>query len=164
MEVGGPALSVEEIIAQDPRERALSLPSPSCHLLSLVHRESSRAHVDEEQEATNDGERLEEVVSEEVASRVRSVHGPEVVDKNLQKRTLSAVERGRGKRRVGVAHVEDAQQQHQEARAPAGLEANGDHDTCAEAKDRDDDSGNRPGALDDEADEEEDEQHSPGKL
>ena len=39
--------------------------------------------VDEQQQAADNAERLEEVVAQEVARRVRGVHGPEVVDEEL---------------------------------------------------------------------------------
>lgn len=61
-------------------------------------------------------------------------------------------------------NVEDAQKEDQERRAPLRLEADDDHDASAEAKERNEDTRERPGALEDEADEEEDEQNSTGEL
>ena len=60
--------------------------------------------------------------------------------------------------------VEDAEESDEEAGAPFGLEAHGDHDTGSEADDGHEDPGERPAALEDEADEEEDQQHPSSEL
>lgn len=111
-------------------------------LLLLVHRETSRTDVDKQQETTDDGQGLEEVVLEEVPLRVSSVDTPPIVNED----------------------VEDAQKSDKETGAPLGLEADGDHDTGAQTNDGDDDTGERPVALEDETNEKEDEEDSAGKL
>jgi hypothetical protein len=83
-----------------------------------------------------------QVVFEEVSLGVRRVNAPPVVDE----------------------HVENAQQGDEETRAPLCLESNGDHDAGTETNDRDEHSGKGPFALEDEADEEEDEEDSTGEL
>lgn len=83
-----------------------------------------------------------QVVLEEVPLRVRRVHAPPVVDE----------------------HVEDAQQEDEERGAVLCLEANGDHDAGSEADDGDEHAGKGPGALEDKADEEEDEEDASGEL
>lgn len=60
--------------------------------------------------------------------------------------------------------VENTQNHDQEARAPPSLESNHHHDASAQAEHRDNDSCERPFALNDESDEKEDEQHSACKL
>lgn len=60
--------------------------------------------------------------------------------------------------------VEDAQDQHQKAGAPSGLESDDDHDASSETENRDNDTCQCPFALDDEADEKEDEQNAAGEL
>ena len=79
---------------------------------------------------------------EEVPLRVSRVNTPEVVDE----------------------HVEDAEQPDEEAGAVLCLEADGNHDARAEADDGDEHAGERPVALKDEADEEEDEQDATREL
>ena len=63
-----------------------------------------------------------------------------------------------------MTHVKDAQEEHKERGAPPCLEADGDHDACAEAKDGHEDTEDGPASLQDESKEEEDEQYSAGKL
>ena len=61
-------------------------------------------------------------------------------------------------------YVENTEQGNKERSAPFRLEPNSDHDTSAETDDRDEDSGKRPAALEDESDEKKDEEDTPGKL
>jgi hypothetical protein len=61
-------------------------------------------------------------------------------------------------------YVEDAQERNEEARTVFRLEPDGDHDASAEADDGDEDAGKRPIALENEADEEEDEEDPAGEL
>ena len=83
-----------------------------------------------------------QVVLQKVPLRMSRVDAPPVVDK----------------------HVEDAQERDEETGTPLGLESDGYHDTRAESDNRDEHSGNGPVALEDEADEEEDEEDSAGEL
>lgn len=61
-------------------------------------------------------------------------------------------------------HVKDAQKRHQEARRVLGLETNSDHDARAETDNRDEHASDGPVALEDKADEEEDEQNATSEL
>ena len=57
--------------------------STSCHLLTFVHRKSAWTKAHKEKQPADNGEGLEEVVTQEVALWVRRMNGPEVVDGNL---------------------------------------------------------------------------------
>lgn len=83
-------------------------------------------------------QRLEEIILEEVALRVRGVHRPEVVRDD----------------------VEDAEDKDEEGGGPLGLEADGNHDARDEADDRDEHAPDAPFSLDDEAQEEEDQENA----
>jgi hypothetical protein len=61
-------------------------------------------------------------------------------------------------------HVKDAQKRHQKARRVFSLEAHSDHDARAETNDRNEHASNGPVALEDEADEEEDEEDAASEL
>lgn len=56
--------------------------------------------------------------------------------------------------------VEHAEDEDKECSRPLGLEANGDHNTSPETNNRDDDAGNSPLALEDEANEQEDQENT----
>ena len=60
-------------------------------------------------------------------------------------------------------HVEDAEHQDEECGRPFSLEADSDHDACGETDDGDEDTTQVPFTLDNEAEEEEDEEHTAGK-
>ena len=59
--------------------------------------------------------------------------------------------------------VEDAENEDEEGGRPLGLEANSDHSASAETKDRDENTHEAPLALEDEAKEQEDEEHTTGQ-
>ena len=61
-------------------------------------------------------------------------------------------------------HVKDAQKRHQEARRVLCLEAHSDHNARAETDDRDEHASNGPVALEDKANEEEDEEDAASEL
>lgn len=111
-------------------------------LLPLVHRESSRSLVDQQQQPAHDAQRLEEVVPQEVPCRVTRVRRPEIVDEE----------------------IEDGEEQDEERGRPTGLEAYGDHDAGSQAKDGNKDAEERPLPLKNEAEEEEDEEHTSCEL
>lgn len=50
----------------------------------------TRPHVDQQQQTADDGQRLEEVIPQEVARRMGRVDGPEVVDEDLWRGVQSA--------------------------------------------------------------------------
>jgi len=79
---------------------------------------------------------------EEVALRVCRVHGPPVVDKD----------------------VEDREEDDEEGRRPLGLEADGNHDARSEADHGHEHTRDGPLALDDETNEQEDEEHTSREL
>lgn len=111
-------------------------------LLLLVDGELAGAAVDEQQKAANDGKDLEEVVLGEVLVGVVLVESPEVVDEE----------------------VEDGEDDDQQGGAELGLEANDNHDAGDGADERDKDPAESPGAAEDEAHKEEDEENTSGKL
>lgn len=129
-------------------------------LLLLVDAELSGAAVDKQQQATHDGQDLEEIVLGKVLVGVVfvelskmsafvtkivarcSTYSPEVVDKD----------------------VEDTQDEDQKSGAELGLESNHNHDTSKQANERDNDSPERPVTAPDKADEQEDEQNTASKL
>lgn len=61
-------------------------------------------------------------------------------------------------------NIESGEQQHEERSTPLCLEANRDHDACSQSKNGNNDTCNVPVALEDEADEQEDEEHTSSKL
>lgn len=68
--------------------------------------------------------------------------------------------------RPPVVHqeVENGEQEDKEGGGPSCLEAYGNHDACAEAEDGNKDAEYRPVALQDEAEEEEDEENPSSEL
>lgn len=60
-------------------------------------------------------------------------------------------------------HVEHAENEDQERSGPFSFEANGNHGTCGETDDRNEDASDGPGALDDESEEKEDKQNTSGE-
>lgn len=101
----------------------------------------TRSHVDEENESSDDGKSLEEVVLEEVALRVGGVDGPPVVGKD----------------------IENAQDEDKEASRPLRLEADRNHNASAHADNGDQNTHDRPFTLDDESEEQEDEENTSGE-
>jgi hypothetical protein len=129
------------------------------NLLLLVDRELTGPHVDKEEETAttnlsaidqckvgvrnlHNREDLEEVVLRKVLVRVVRVQSPPVVD----------------------VEVEDAEDKHQHNSRKLGLKANNNHDAGNESEQASHDSPKAPVATEDEANEEEDEQNTPGKL
>jgi len=117
-------------------------PLRSVRLLLLVYRQTTGAHVYEENETADNRECLEEVVFEEIAGGVARADGPPVVGED----------------------VEYAQHDDEEGGGPLGFEADRHHDTCGEPEDGDEDAHDAPGALEDKPDEQEYEQHTASKL
>lgn len=120
---------------------AYSSISQSVVFLFLVDRQATRSHVDEENESSDDGKSLEEVVLEEVALRVGGVDGPPVVGKD----------------------IENAQDEDKEASRPLRLEADRNHNASAHADNGDQNTHDRPFTLDDESEEQEDEENTSGE-
>lgn len=130
------------------------------HLLLLVDAELAGAAVDQQEETTDNGENLEEIVLGEVLVGVvlvelfngvsdwhflltrRKTHSPEVVHN----------------------HVEHAENDDQQGGAELGLESNNNHHAGGQAQQADNDAENGPLARENEADEEEDEQNTTGEL
>lgn len=121
---------------------ALALVAGLVDLLLLVNAELAWAAVDEEQESTDDGQDLEEVVLGKVLVGVVLVESPEVVDQQ----------------------VEDAQNDNEQSGAVLGLESNDNHDAGDAAKRRDNDAPERPLATEDKSDEEEDQKDTASQL
>lgn len=113
-----------------------------CLKLLLVDRDVSGAHVHEENQPSNDRQRLEEIILQEVPLVVLLVQAPPVVDED----------------------VEQAEEDDEESGRPLGLETDDDHATGDEAKDGNDDAGKGPFTSNEEADKEEDEQDSTCQL
>jgi hypothetical protein len=120
----------------------------------------TRAHIDEQDEATYDGQCLEEVVSadsnnqhlmsqleykgnilEEIPLRVRRVHSPPVVRE----------------------YVEYTQNDNEEDCGPLGFETNGYHTTGSETEEGDKHTCDAPSPLHDKPKEQEDEEDATGE-
>lgn len=112
------------------------------NLLLLVDAELAGAAVDQEQQTTDNGQNLEEIVLGKVLVRVVLVKSPEVVHQQ----------------------VKAAQDDDKQGSAVLGLETHDNHDTGASAKDADEDTPEGPLAAEDEANEEEDQEHTTSQL
>jgi len=118
------------------------IPYTHLELFLRIDGDATGAHVDEKEQATNDGQCLEKVVFKEIALGVGRVDSPPVVH----------------------CDVEDGEENDEECRSPSGLEAHGDHPASGETNDRDDDTGESPLSLEDNTNEKEDEKHATSQL
>lgn len=110
-------------------------------LFLLVHRETTGSDVHKKDEAADDRERLKEIVLEKITLRMRAVHAPPIIRKD----------------------VENTEQDDEEGRGPFCFEANGYHRACCETEERHEYATYVPLSLDDEAEEEEDEEDAASK-
>jgi hypothetical protein len=131
------------------------------HLLLLVHTELSRAHVDQQQKAAHNRQDLEEIVLGKVLLRVLVVQLYEMSVKNAHAFTAR---KHTYRPEVVDQQVEDAENNDKHDGTPLGLEPDDNHDTSHGAKQNDYRSSKAPLASEDEANKQEDEQHTARKL